>query len=74
MVATGAGKNSLKSPALCLGELGSALVKQGQPALASGEYVSSGTLTEAQFLAPGDVYTAVVEGLDLPPLTVRVDA
>ena len=72
-VAQGSGKNSLKSPALCLGELGSAIAKQGQEALAAGEYVSSGTLTEAQLLAPGETYTAVVEGIDLPALTVRID-
>jgi 2-oxo-3-hexenedioate decarboxylase len=71
-VAHGAGKNSLKSPALCLGELGAALIKQGQTPLAPGEYVSSGTLTEAQPIAPGETYTAIVEGIDLPPLTVRV--
>jgi 2-oxo-3-hexenedioate decarboxylase len=73
-VAQGSGKNSLKSPALCLGELGSAIVKQGQPPLAPGEYVSSGTLTEAQLLAPGETYTAVVEGIPLPPLTIRIAA
>lgn len=71
VVAQGAGKNSLKSPALCLGELGTALVKQGAP-LAAGEYVSSGTLTEAQLIAPGDVFTAVVEGIGLPALTARI--
>ena len=48
--------------------------KQGAEPLAPGEYVSSGTLTEAQFLAPGDTYTAVVEGIDLPALTVRITA
>ena len=74
-VATGSGKNSLKSPALCLGELGASIMQPGtRAALAPGEYVSSGTLTEAQFVAPGDVYTAIVEGIDLPPLTVRVTA
>lgn len=71
VVAQGAGKNSLKSPALCLGELGSALVKQGAP-LAAGEYVSSGTLTEAQLIAPGDTFIAVVDGVGLPSLQVRV--
>jgi 2-oxo-3-hexenedioate decarboxylase len=71
-VAQGAGKNSLKSPALCLGELGSAILKQGAAPLAAGEYVSSGTLTEAPFLAPGDTVTAVLEGLALPPLTARI--
>ena len=70
-VAQGSGKNSLKSPALCLGELGQATAKQGNP-LAAGEYVSSGTLTEAQLLAPGETYTAAVEGIGLPSLTVRI--
>ena len=73
-VAQGAGKNSLKSPALCLGELGAAIAKQGAPPLAAGELVSSGTLTEAQLLAPGDTYTAVVEGIELPALTVQITA
>lgn len=71
-VATGAGKNSLKNPALCLGELGSAIVRQGAEPIAAGEYVSSGTLTEAQSIAPGDTCTAVVEGIGLPPLTARI--
>ena len=71
-VAQGSGKNSLKSPALCLGELGAAIVTQGAAPLAPGEYVSSGTLTEAQWLSAGDTYTAVVEGIDLPVLTVRI--
>ncbi len=73
-VAQGAGKNSLKSPALCLAELASALAKHGAPALAHGEFVSSGTLTEAQFIVPGDTFTASVDGINLPPLTARVTA
>jgi 2-keto-4-pentenoate hydratase len=73
-VATGSGKNVLKSPALCLGELGAAMVRQTGTSLSAGEYVSSGTLTESQFIAPGDIFTASVEGLELPPLTVRVTA
>jgi len=73
-IAQGSGKNSLKNPALCLGELGSAIEKQGQAPLAAGEYVSSGTLTESQFLAPGDAWKAVIEGLELPALTVQVTA
>ena len=71
-IAQGSGKNSLKSPALCLAELASALAKQGAEPLAPGEFVSSGTLTEAQLIAAGDTYTAIVEGFNLPPLTVRV--
>ena len=73
-VAQGGGKNSLKSPALCLGELSSAMTKQDDAGLSAGDLISSGTLTEAQLLAPGDTFTAVVNGLDVPTLTVRVVA
>ena len=74
VVAEGSGKNSLKSPALCLGELATAVgaTSHTQP-LGAGALVSSGTLTESQFIAMGDTWTAAVEGLDLPPLTVRVE-
>ena len=74
VVAEGSGKNSLKSPALCLGELATAVraTSHTKP-LAGGDLVSSGTLTESQFIAAGDIWTASVEGLDLPPLTVRVE-
>ena len=34
----------------------------------------AGTLTEAQLLAPAETFTAVVEGLNLPPLTVTTVA
>lgn len=70
-VAQGAGRNSLKSPALCLGELSSASAKAGEP-LKAGDLVSSGTLTEAQLIGPGQTFSAVVEGLSVGPLTVRV--
>lgn len=71
-VAQGGGRNSLKSPALCLGELGSAIARRGAAPLAAGDFVSSGTLTEASFLAPGDTITAVLDGLALPSLTARI--
>jgi 2-oxo-3-hexenedioate decarboxylase len=70
-VAQGSGKNSLKSPALCLAELGSAMNKAGRPLKAS-ELISSGTLTESQFLAPGDAFTALVEGIPLPSLSATI--
>ena len=68
----GSGRNSLRSPALCLGELASAIARQpdAEP-LAAGELVSSGTLTESQPIAPGETWVAVLDGLDLPPLTLR---
>jgi len=70
-VAQGSGKNSLKSPALCLAELASAMSKAGQP-LRAGALISSGTLTEAQLLSPGDAFTAVVEGIPLPALSATI--
>jgi 2-oxo-3-hexenedioate decarboxylase len=72
LMADGSGKNSLRSPALCLAELASAIARQsGAEPLGAGELVSSGTLTESQPLAPGQTWTARVDGLDLPALTLR---
>ena len=73
LIEEGSGRNSLRSPALCLGELAAAIARQpgGEP-LATGELVSSGTLTESQPIAPGEMWTRVVDGLDLPALTLRI--
>jgi 2-keto-4-pentenoate hydratase len=69
----GSGKNALKSPALCLAELGAAIGRRfpGQP-LGAGEIVSSGTLTGGHSTGKGDLWTAEVEGISLPPLTLRL--
>lgn len=68
----GTGKNSLGSPALCLGELAEALSRRpGAVPLAAGELISSGTLTTPQLVAADQEWTAEVEGLDLPSLTLR---
>jgi len=74
LIEEGSGRNSLRSPALCLSELASAIARQpeAQP-LAAGELVSSGTLTESHRIAAGETWTAVVDGLDLPALTLRAD-
>ncbi len=72
VAAEGSGKNSLRSPALSLGELASAIARQpGVQPLAAGELISSGTLTESQPIAVGETWTAEIEGLDVPALTVR---
>jgi 2-keto-4-pentenoate hydratase len=74
LVAEGSGKNSLRSPALCLAELASAMAKQaGAAPLAAGDLVSSGTLTESTPIQPGATWTAAVEGIDLPSLTARLE-
>jgi 2-keto-4-pentenoate hydratase len=72
-VEEGSGKNSLRSPALCLAELGAAILRRtpDEP-LAAGELVSSGTLTAGHFIQSGDRWTAEVGGLALPPLTLQL--
>ena len=71
LVDEGSGHNSLRSPALCLGELASTIARQsGAEPLTPGELVSSGTLTESQPIAPGETWTAIVDGLDVPSLTL----
>jgi 2-oxo-3-hexenedioate decarboxylase len=67
----GAGRNALRSPALCLGELASAISNQaGVEPLQPGELVSTGTLTNAQPIAAGERWTAEAGGIDLAPITL----
>jgi 2-keto-4-pentenoate hydratase len=72
-VEEGSGRNSLRSPALCLAELGAAVVRRfpTQP-LSAGEIVSSGTLTAGHPTARGDLWKVDLEGLSLPSLTLRL--
>jgi 2-keto-4-pentenoate hydratase len=72
-VEEGSGRNSLKSPALCLAELGAAIARRfpDEP-LSAGEVVSSGTLTAGHPAGKGDVWRVEVEGLPLPPLTLTL--
>ena len=52
VVAEGSGRNSLRSPALCLAELASAMsARSDAEPLRAGDLVSSGTLTESQPVA-----------------------
>jgi 2-oxo-3-hexenedioate decarboxylase len=72
IVEQGGGRNSLRSPALCLGELASAIARRnGVEPLAAGELVSSGTLTESRPIAANETWKAAIEGLELPDLTIR---
>jgi len=72
-VEEGSGRNSLKSPALCLAELGAAISRRvpSEP-LSAGEIVSSGTLTAGHATGKGDLWTVEVEGLALKSLTLRL--
>ena len=72
-VEEGSGRNSLKSPALCLAELGTAIARRFPThPLSAGEIISSGTLTAGHLTAKGDLWTAEVEGISLPSLTLRL--
>ena len=73
LVEEGSGRNSLRSPALCLAELASAMSKDdGAEPLAAEDLVSSGTLTESTPIQSGARWTASVEGIDLPALTLTL--
>ncbi len=66
LVAEGSGRNSLRSPALCVAELASAMSKRAVTTpLAAGDLISTGTLTESQLIAPGEAWRAEVEGIAL---------
>jgi 2-keto-4-pentenoate hydratase len=74
-VEEGSGRNSLRSPALCLAELSAAIMRRfPYEPLSGGEIVSSGTLTAGHLTKRGDLWTVEVEGLSLPlpPLTLRL--
>ena len=67
----GGGKNVLESPALCMGELASAIAAQpGAEPLRPGELVTTGSLTAVPFIAPGERWEVVASGLDVPPLAI----
>jgi 2-keto-4-pentenoate hydratase len=72
-VAEGSGRNSLRSPALCLGELAFAMsARPGTEPLEAGALVSSGTLTESQLIAAGETWRAEVSGIGLEAIAVRI--
>jgi 2-keto-4-pentenoate hydratase len=74
LVEEGSGKNSLRSPALCLCELATVVSGEWhQEPLDAGEIISTGTLTGAHPIAAGETWRAEVSGIDLPPLTLRLD-
>lgn len=71
-VEEGFGKNSLRSPALCLAELSRAIAHQpGIPPLQPGEIISSGTLTAGHPIGRGESWRVEVEDLPLPLLTIE---
>lgn len=72
-VEEGSGKNALRNPALCLGELGAAIAKRSpHEPLSAGEIVSTGTLTAGHLTGPGDRWRVEVEGIELPSLRLEL--
>jgi 2-oxo-3-hexenedioate decarboxylase len=72
-VADGSGKNSLRSPALSVGELAAAISRRmPEEPLSAGELVSSGTLAESQPISVGETWSAIVGGIGLPSLTLSI--
>ena len=65
------GKNVLDSPLYALAQLVELLAIQPEfNQLHAGELVSTGTLTDAHPVKPGETWTTAIEGLSLPGLTV----
>lgn len=68
LVERGRGENVLGSPLLALGHLVSVLASGGFAPLSAGEIVTTGTLTDAHPVAPGDVWRTTIAGLPLQGL------
>jgi 2-oxo-3-hexenedioate decarboxylase len=71
---TGGGGRVLGSPLQALACLQQVLAKQPQWRLRPGEIVSTGTLTTARPMHAGQTWTTSLRGIDLPGLTLKVDA
>lgn len=74
-VETGNGANVLGSPLNAVAHLLETLAGQpGYPALRAGEMVTTGTLTGAYSVEPGQVWSTELEGVALAGLTVEITA
>ena len=69
------GANVLDSPALALGHLARLLAGQPEtPPLAAGEIVTTGTITDAWPVSPGEIWSSDYGALGLSGLTLRFTA
>ena len=69
----GGGRNVMRNPALCVGELAAAIARApGAEPLRGGELVSTGALTTPMLIAPGETWRAEAEGIDLAPLVMKL--
>jgi 2-oxo-3-hexenedioate decarboxylase len=71
LVETGAGRNVLGSPLVALAHLVGVLAGQpGSEPLAAGEIVTTGTITLARAVQPGETWTTSLRGVSLPGLRI----
>lgn len=71
-VESGIGSNVLGSPLAAIGHLVSVLKSQpDSPPLQEGEIVTTGTITTAHSIFPGEIWQSELEGISLPRLTVE---
>lgn len=69
----GSGANVLDGPVQALAHLVAVLDRDGQnPPLRAGEIVTTGTLTRAFPVLPGEVWSTEISGFDLPGLSVEI--
>ena len=69
--AKGGGANVLDSPLLALAYLAETLGKQARSApVQAGEIVTTGTLTAPRPVSPGETWATVLDGIDLPGLSI----
>jgi 2-oxo-3-hexenedioate decarboxylase len=74
LIASGTGANALDHPALALALLADVVAGQHDAELlAVGEIITTGTLTDPQPAARGQTWETHTEGLELPPLAVRLE-
>lgn len=71
LVDRGSGANVLGSPLAALAHLVELLARQGAAPLAAGEIISTGTLTDAHPVAPGETWSTEIRGLPLQGLSVH---
>ena len=69
--ATGGGANVLDTPLLAFAHLAEVLAEQSRFApVQAGEVVTTGTLTDLLPVAPGETWTTMLDGINLPGLSI----
>jgi len=68
--ATGKGSDVLGNPLAAIAHLVAVLVEQAAPPLRAGEIVTTGTVTVAQPIVPGETWRTALHGIVLPGLAV----